>query len=101
MEQRRRDGLVVEAKLGADLRRAPRMEHEVLARPALLALVGVGGEQKAPPDQGATDLRVVGGHGRDQLVDELLTLAVSSKDCHSLTVLRAYRATSPHPGSRP
>src|SRR6266550_1374543 len=98
MEQRRSDGFVVEAKLGADLRRAPRMEHEVLARPALLALVGVGGEKKGPPDQVANDLRVVGGHGRDQLVDELLMLFVSLKDSHTLSVLRGYRAPSPTRG---
>src|SRR6266851_1073016 len=99
VEERRRDGLVVEAELGADLGCAPGVEHEVLARASLLALVGVGGEEERPPDQVAIDLAVVGGHGRDQLVDELLMLFVSLKDGHTFSVLRGYLAPSPVSGA--
>jgi hypothetical protein len=59
--------------------------------------MGIGGEKECPADQVAIDLRVVGGHVRDQFVDELLMLFVSLKDRHTLSVLRGYQAPSPIP----
>ena len=72
VQQRGGDRLLVEPQLGADLRGAPRMVDEVLAGAALLSLVRGRGEAEGPREQVAVDVRVVGGDGRDQLVDELL-----------------------------
>jgi len=98
VEQRGGDRLVVELELGADLGGAPGVEHELLARAALLALVCVRREPEGPRDQVAVDVRVVGGHVRDQLIDELLMLFMSLKDGHISSVLRGFSA--PFPPSR-
>ena len=65
VQQRGRDRLLVEAELGADLRRAPRVVDEVLARAALLALVRVAAKANARCEQVAVDVRVVGRDVRD------------------------------------
>src|SRR4051794_4296137 len=94
VEQRRRDRLVVELQLRADLRRAPGVEDELLAGAALLTLVGVRSEGESPCDQLAVDIRVVGRDVRNQLIDELLMLFVSLKDSHISSVLRVFSAPS-------
>ena len=90
VKQGGRDRLVVEPELRADLRRAPRMKHELLARPALLALVGARGEPERPRDQIAVDFRVVRGDFGQQLVDELLMTLVSLDYCHIPIVRRGF-----------
>jgi hypothetical protein len=95
VEERCRDRLVVEPQLRTDLGSAPGMQDELLARPALLPLVGARGEGERTTDQLAVDLRVVGGHVRDQLVDELLMLFMSLEDGHRTSVLRRFWAPSP------
>ena len=95
------DRLVVELELGADLGGAPGVQHELLARPALLSLVGLSGEGKGPRDQVAVDVRVVGRDVRDQLIDELLMLFLSLKDGHRPSVLRVFSAPSPVSGAVP
>ena len=90
VEQRGGDRLLVEVELGADLRGAPRVVDEVLARAALLALVRGRGEGEGPREQVAVDVRVVGSDGLDQLVDELLMPFCRLEDRHRKSVLRAF-----------
>ena len=66
------------------------MVDEVFARAALLALVGGGGEMEGPGEQVAVDLRVVGGDGRDQLVDQLLVAFTCFEDRHRKIVLPGF-----------
>ena len=54
--------LLVQPKLGADLRDAERMVDELLARAALLTVVRLGGELEGAANQIPIDLRVVGSH---------------------------------------
>jgi hypothetical protein len=100
VEQCGGDRLVVELELRADLRRPPGVKHELLARAALLALVGLGGELEGPRDQVAVDVRVVGGDVGDQLVDELLMLFVSLENRHEPSVLRRFLGPSPVSATR-
>src|SRR5207302_1895836 len=88
------DRLVVEAELGRDLRGAPGMKDEILAGPALLALVSARGEPEGPRDQVAIDTGVVRGDLCQQLVDELLMTLVSLDNCHTLIVRGGFPATS-------
>jgi hypothetical protein len=98
VQQRRRNCLIVEVELCTDLGGAPRVQDEVLSRPALLALMRAGGEEEGAPDQVAVDVRVVCRDVRNQLVDELLVLFMSLKDSHTPSVLRGILAPSPVPG---
>src|SRR5207342_3689291 len=75
MQQRRREGWVVEMELGADLRDRPGMVHERLAGASRLTLVGGGGKAKRPGEQLLVDARVVLLDSSNQLVDEVLVMA--------------------------
>src|SRR5207253_10466905 len=90
VRERGGDRLLVEVELGADPRGAERMEHEVLAGPAMLPRVGLRGEAEGAQEQVAIDRRVVGGHLRDQLLDEVLMRLVGLENGHESSVLRAF-----------
>src|ERR671937_1665882 len=90
MEERGRDRLLVEAELGADLRRAPRVVDERLAGTPLLPLVRGGGEAERAREELAVDLRVVRGDLFEQLVDEVLMRSVSLENGHESSVLRGF-----------
>ena len=68
-------------ELGEDQRDAERMEDEVLAAPPLLVLVGLGGEAVRPLEQVPVDIRVVGRHLGQELV-ELLAVPLGGRGEH-------------------
>ena len=72
VEERGGDRLLVEAQAGADRRDADRMRDERLARAALLALVGRGGEAKRARDELDVDVRALRGELGEQPFEELL-----------------------------
>ena len=71
------------AQLRADARDAPRVVDELLARPALLAGMGLGGEPERAGQQLPVDVRVVRGDLGEQLVDEMLMRFLSLDDRHT------------------
>ena len=72
VEERRRDGLLVEVKLCADLRDSERMLDELLTGAARLPLVGVRSEAECPCQKVAIRVLDVRLDVPDQLVDEIL-----------------------------
>ena len=77
VEQRGGDRLLVEVELRADTGNAPGMVDELLAGAADLAAVPLLGELERPADQLAVDAGVVRLDARDQLLDEVLVLALA------------------------
>ena len=88
VEQRRGERRLVELQPGEDLRRAPRVVDELLARLAHLAVVRVGGELERPRQQLAVDVGLVRLDLGDQLVDEVL---VAFQNGHRSSVPRPSR----------
>ena len=86
MEERRRDRLLVEVQLRADPRDAPRVVDELLARAPHLAAVALLGDLERPADEVAIDVRVVRLDAREQLLDEVLVMALGVDDRHDLSV---------------
>ena len=98
VQERRRERLLVEVELGADLRDRPRVVDERLARAPDLPLVRGGGEAERARQQLLVDARVVRLDGRDQLVDEVLVMPIGVDDSHRPSVLRAPEGESPPAG---
>ena len=86
VQERGRDRLLVEVELGADPRDAPRVVDELLAGAAYLAPVPLLGDLERPADQVAIDLRVVRLDAREQLLHEVLVMALGVDDRHDLSV---------------
>ena len=93
VEQRRRKRRLVELQAGEDLRRAPRVVDELLARLAHLTGVRVRGVLEGPRQELAVDVGLVRLDIRDQLVDEIL---MAFQDCHRSSVPLRIRGIS-HP----
>ena len=74
------------SELGADPRDAPRVVDELLAGTAYLAPVPLLGDLERPADQVAIDLRVVRLDAREQLLHEVLVMALGVDDRHDLSV---------------
>src|SRR5207253_584605 len=99
VQERGRNRLLVEVELRADPGGAERVEHEVVPRAALLARVGLGGEAERAREQVAINRRVVRGHLRDQLVDEVLMRLVRLQNGHTEKCTPGFRRLSV-PGTR-
>ena len=82
VEERCRQRLLVEMERREDLRRAPRVPDEVLARAAALPLVSPLCERECPAQQVLVDVRLVRGDVRDQLLDEVLVPFLCLDDGH-------------------
>ena len=82
VEQRCRQRLLVEMERGEDLRGAPRVPDEVLARAAALPIVSPLCERERPAQQVLVDVRLVRGDVRDQLLDEVLVPFLCLDDGH-------------------
>ena len=76
VEQRGRERLLVEVERGEDLRGAPRVMDEVVARAAHLSPVGTLCERERPAEQVTVDVGLVRLDVRDQLLDEVLMLTL-------------------------
>jgi hypothetical protein len=101
VEESGRDRLLVQPQLRADLRSAPGMLDELLARATLLARMRRCGEAEGAGEQVAVDVLVVGGDGLYQLVDELLMSFCRLDDRHEKSVLRRFPvAASPNSGRK-
>ena len=72
VEERGGDRRLVQPQAGEDLRRAPRVVDELLARAAQLAVVRVRPRSERAGDQLAVDIGLVGLELGEQLVDEIL-----------------------------
>ncbi len=88
VQEGRRDRLVVEPQIGADLGRAERVVDERLARAALLAIVRARRELEGVSDQLAVGVRVVGRDLGDQLFEEILVSFLSFEKSHGQIVVR-------------
>ena len=82
VEQRRRDRLLVEVQLGADLRNAERVVDEVLAGAPLLSVVVLRCEGERRCDELGVGARLVGGDVGQQLVEKILMPASGLDDGH-------------------
>ncbi len=82
VEQRCCQRLLVEMERGEDLRSAPRMPDEVLARAAALPFVGPHREREGPAQQVLVDVLLVRRDVRDQLLDEVLVPFLRLDDGH-------------------
>ena len=87
VEERRRERRLVELQAGEDLRGAPRVVDELLARLAHLAVVRVGGVLEGPRQELAVDVRLVRLDLGDQLVDEVV---MAFQNGHRSSVPRAF-----------
>ena len=92
MEERGGDRLLVEAQSGADRGDADRVGDERLARAALLALVGSGGEPEGARDELDIDVPPLRGELGEQRFQELLVPLACRNRCHCLSVLAGFRA---------
>ncbi len=95
VQERRRERLLVEVELGADLRDRPRMVDERLAGAARLPLVRGRGEVERPREELLVDPGVVRLDGRNQLIDEVLMVTIGVDDSHEFSVLRPPAGESP------
>ncbi len=87
VEERSGDRLLVEVELGADLRDAPRVPDELLARlPQLTVVVRLGVLERAA-DQLLVDPGVVRLDRGEELLDEVLVVAVGVDDGHGGSLL--------------
>ena len=100
VQERRRERLLVQVELGADLRDRPRMVDERLAGAPRLTLVRGGGEAERAREQLLVDARVVRLDGRNQLIDEVLMMSIGVDDSHEFSVLRPLRANLPRRSGR-
>jgi hypothetical protein len=94
VEQGGRDRELIELELGADPGDRVGMVDELLARTALLTLVGLGGEAERAGKQLSIDVRVVLRNLGDQLVDQVLMSFRSLENCHGFSVLRRQEVSS-------
>jgi len=97
VQERGGNRLLVEPELGADLGGAEGMVDELLARAALLTVVRLGGELEGTANQIPIDLRVVGRHVGEQLLDEVLVPLKGVDNGHLLSVLSARALTDESP----
>ena len=103
VEERGRDRRLVHAELGEDLGDAERVVDELLARPALLAVVRLGRERERSREQIAVEIGLVALDRLDQLIDELLMTLGYLEYGHIHSVLRAAGAkpsAAAYPGRR-
>ena len=88
VEERSRDRLLVEMELGEDFRDTERVVDELLARAALLPIVGACRERECPRQQLPIEIGLVRLDRLQQLVDELLMTLCYLDDSHITSVLR-------------